>query len=459
LFAASVFYPAPRFTALNRNRFFIFIACLAAVPGFYARLGHVDFSSPLVGAFVAGLAITSAAFLLLWACDAAQADISQALALAAVALISVLPEYAVDMYFTWQAGQHPESHYASYAVANMTGANRLVIGVAWSLIVIIVWLRQRKPILLQNERRLEIVMLSYASLYALVIPLKGSLTWYDMLVFLGIYVWYITLASRRPVEEVEADGPAAELLNLPKVQRRIATALLFVFAGATILVNAKPFCENLIASGKTLGINEFLLVQWLGPIASEAPEFIVAIIFALRGNGSVALGSLLSAKLNQWTLLVGMIPGVYALSSGSLRHPIPMADFQFKEILLTAAQSILALFMIANLRFSFRYGIVLFVLFTGQIASPWVIEHLPGHMFLGFHADQIHNVFSLLYIIGAVTLLIEHPSRWRALFQLRLKYGREECSAARKIGCHEFPNCVHCGKDREVSAKPLEEGR
>jgi len=56
---------------------------------------------------LAGLAIMSAAFLLLWACDAAQADISQALALAAVALISVLPEYAVDMYFTWQAGQHP----------------------------------------------------------------------------------------------------------------------------------------------------------------------------------------------------------------------------------------------------------------------------------------------------------------------------------------------------------------
>ena len=53
---------------------------------------------------MAGVAIFGAAFLLVWACDAAQADVSQALSLAVVALIAVLPEYAVDMYFTWQAG-------------------------------------------------------------------------------------------------------------------------------------------------------------------------------------------------------------------------------------------------------------------------------------------------------------------------------------------------------------------
>jgi len=403
---------------------------------------------------MAGVAIAGAAFLLLWACDAAQADVSQSLALAAVALVSVLPEYAVDMYFTWEAGRHPEGAYASYSAANMTGANRLVIGVAWALIVLIVWVRQRKPILLDNGRRLEIVMLSLATLYAFIIPIKGTLAWYDMLVFMGIYAWYIVLAGRRPAGEVEAEGPADELVRLPKAQRRAATLLLFLYAGFAILANAKPFCENLIASGKTLGIDEFLLVQWLGPIASEAPEFIVAIIFALRGNGSAALGSLLSAKLNQWTLLIGMIPGVYALSSGSLRHPIPMGDNQMKEILLTAAQSMLALLMIANLRFSLRYGVVLFALFAGQIAAPAIFELLPGDSFMGFHGNQAHNLFTLLYTIAAVAMLLEHPSRWKALFLLRLKNGREECETARREGCHEFPNCVHCHRDKgSVRAK------
>ncbi|HAA03566.1 MAG TPA: sodium:proton exchanger, partial [Syntrophobacteraceae bacterium] len=97
--------------------------------------------SPPLTALTTGVAILGASFLLLWACDAAQKDISQALALAVVALIAVLPEYAVDMYFTWQAGQYPQSNYAQYAIANMTGANRLLIGVAWAAIVAIFWLK------------------------------------------------------------------------------------------------------------------------------------------------------------------------------------------------------------------------------------------------------------------------------------------------------------------------------
>jgi len=79
-------------------------------------------------------------------------------------------------------------------------------------------------------------------------------------------------------------------------------------------------------------------VQWLAPIASEAPEFIVALMLALTGRMALGLGSLVSAKVNQWTLLVGMIHFVYALAHRSLAHPIPMGHFQMDEILLTAAQ-------------------------------------------------------------------------------------------------------------------------
>ena len=69
-------------------------------------------------------------------------DISQSLALAFLALISILPEYAVDMYFAWQAGKNPE--YMGYATANMTGANRLLIGLGWSAVVLLYWARSRK---------------------------------------------------------------------------------------------------------------------------------------------------------------------------------------------------------------------------------------------------------------------------------------------------------------------------
>ena len=188
-------------------------AILVTVPGILVRLTGFELAPP-VQAVVAGAGIFGAAFLLLWACDAAQADVSQALALAVVALVAVLPEYAVDMYFTWQAGQHPESDYANFAIANMTGANRLLIGVAWGVIVAIFWVKTRKAVQLDGDRRTELFFLGLATVYALVIPIKGSLAWYDGVVLLGIYAWYIVLAARRPCTECEIEGPAELLMGL-----------------------------------------------------------------------------------------------------------------------------------------------------------------------------------------------------------------------------------------------------
>ena len=53
--------------------------------------------SPEWQALSAGLAIFGAAFILSWAAELAQLDIPQTLALAVLALLAVLPEYAVDM--------------------------------------------------------------------------------------------------------------------------------------------------------------------------------------------------------------------------------------------------------------------------------------------------------------------------------------------------------------------------
>ncbi|MGE5647854.1 MAG: sodium:calcium antiporter [Acidobacteriota bacterium] len=392
----------------HRHALPIVIAALVALPGLGARLAGVPLDPPLAAA-VSGAAIIGASFLLLWACDAAQTEISQALALAFVALIAVLPEYSVDMYFTWQAGKQPASGYAHYAIANMTGANRLLIGVAWGLIVVLYWARFRRPVRLESERGTELKFLGAATLYALVIPIKGSLAWYDGLVFLGIYVAYIVVASRRCCAECEADGPAELLVQMPKARRRAAIIGLFLFSGFVILANSAPFCEGLIGTGKALHINEFVLVQWLAPIASEAPEFVVALMFAWRGQAGLALGSLLSAKLNQWTLLVGMIPGVFALSHGTLAHPIPMDSLQMHEILLTAAQSVLAVVLLAGLRLSIGGALLLFGLFFGQLALPLLVAEVPG-TFFGLKVDQIHPVFSFLYFTAAAAILLQRPA-------------------------------------------------
>lgn len=402
----------------------ILLAALVTLPGLWLRLNGVHLDPPSM-AFLAGMAILGASFLLLWACDVAQMDIPQTLALAVVALIAVLPEYAVDMYFTWQAGKNPGSDYAHYAIANMTGANRLLIGVAWTALAAIHWIKARRKISLDVEQRTEVLFLGMATAYAFLIPIKGSLAWYDGIVFLAIYAWYIRLASQRACTDCELEGPAELIGRLPTTRRRAATIGLFLFAAGVILANAEPFSENLVATGKVFGVNEFLLVQWLAPIASEAPEFIVAIMFVLRGQAATAMGSLLSSKLNQWTLLVGMIPGVYGMASGGFSSPLPLGPYQLHEIFLTAAQSLMAVALLASLSLGPGAAALLFCMFAGQLISPYVLDGLNLDLPWGKAADGtdgLHQVFSAGYVLLFVCIAwMKRRDMWALRLGTRLE--------------------------------------
>ncbi len=136
----------------------ISLVLVGASVGIVLRVSGIHLSPP-TAALTGGLSILCAAFLLTWACDAVQPDMSRSLSLAILALIAVLPEYAVDMYFTWQAGRHPEGQYASYAVANMTGANRLLLGLGWAFICFVSWWRMRRPVTLEPNQRTEVLFL------------------------------------------------------------------------------------------------------------------------------------------------------------------------------------------------------------------------------------------------------------------------------------------------------------
>ena len=285
----------------------ITLATLMTVPALYLRVtgSHIELVTDTA---LYGLAIVAAAFLLAWAAEAAEVDISQALAVAFIAFVAVLPEYAVDLTFAWKAGQDPE--FAPFAVANMTGANRLLIGLGWSAVFFIFWIRTRGHVLsLGRGNALDVVALGAATLYSFTIPLKGSISLFDTLILFAIFIAYIYGVSRAEGEEPHLVGPAAWLGGLAQKRRRAANAWLFIFSAAVILASAEHFAEGLVESGTKLGIDEFLLVQWLAPLASEAPEFLIAGILAFRGRAAMGLAALLSSKVNQWTLLVGGLAG------------------------------------------------------------------------------------------------------------------------------------------------------
>jgi cation:H+ antiporter len=360
---------------------------------------HV-FSAPhLVETVFYGLAIVSAAFLLTWGVEAAERDVPRTLALAGLGLIAVLPEYAIDLLFAWKAGDDPS--YAAFATANMTGANRLLVGLGWTMVVAIFVYRTKGNVLkLAQIHRNEVGILGIATVYSFIIPLRGGITLFDAAFLLGLFGVYVYLASRGEVEEEESSlvGPAETIANLPATQRRSIVLAFFIYAGAAILIAAEPFAEGLIESGTQLGIDEFQLVQWVAPLASEFPEFLVAGLLAWRLRADAALGALISSKVNQWTLLIGCLPIAYAVSSGTI-DPLPTDGRQTGEVMLTAAQSLLAVILLINLRMTLREASVLLVLFLAQFLTP--------------HSIVPIGWFTVMYFCAAGIFII------RQLFELR----------------------------------------
>jgi cation:H+ antiporter len=353
----------------------VVVALLVMVPGVAVALAGVDAPEP-ARALVYGIAIVGAAFLLSWAAEVVQLDFSQGLALALLALIAILPEYVVDATFAYLAAEDPA--YAGYAVANMTGANRLLIGIAWPMVMAIAWLRGRhRTISLEPGHRFELLILLAATVYAFWLPFKAEISLLDMAALGSLFVVYLWRMARLPTESPHLVGPAELIGRLKPSRRRLVTAALAVAAAASVLLVAKPFAQALVATGVSLGIDEFLLVQWLAPLASEAPEFVVVGLFAWRGMSTPALGTLVSSKINQWTLLVAMLPLVYSFGVGG-PAALPLDSRQQSEVLLTAAQSLFAVVLLLDLRFSLVGAGVLLVLFLIQMIVPETRQTMTG---------------------------------------------------------------------------------
>ncbi|HEX5588599.1 MAG TPA: sodium:proton exchanger [Acidimicrobiia bacterium] len=404
------------------------LAFLATLPGLLTRLA--GYHPPAYVAPVAfGLAILGSAFLLAWAAEVLQLDVSQGLSLTVLALIAVLPEYAVDFAFASKAGQDPDK-YAPLALANMTGANRLLIGVGWSMVVLLAaWritrIARRRgyrgeidtDVHLERPHAIEISFLALATVYSLTLPFKSTLTLVDSAVLISIFVVFVFRIARSPAEEPHLVGPARLVGSLPVVQRRVAVGVLLAYAAAVIFMCAEPFAESLVHVGEQAGVDTFLLVQWLAPLASEAPELLVAGLFAWRLQTSAGLGTLLSSKVNQWTLLVGSLPIVFAVSAGAL-HGLPLDSLQREELFLTAAQSVFAIAVLANRSMSVREAWMLFGLFMFQFVLGGV---LPEHL-----AEYERIAVGVLYLVLAAFFLFRERTVIRPLVHDGLREPVEE---------------------------------
>lgn len=409
------------------------IAIAAILPALVFRLGGWR-PNPVLDTAVFGVAVLGAGFMLSWGAEAAEKRIAQGFILALVALVTVLPEYAVDMYYAFQAGKAPDSNYVHYAAANMTGANRLLVGLAWPLMAVLHWWRTRqRSIALATVNMVEIGFLLLASMYAFVIVLKNRISLLDTIVLVAMFGAYLWQVGRMPKAEtgLEADdepGPAAALATLSPARQWAWMGGLVAVAAVVILASAEPFAESIVASGRILGIDEFLLIQWLAPLASEAPAVVIAVLFVLSSRAEGGMTTMISDKINQWTLLVGMLPLAMSVGAGALTS-LPLDARQHEEFFLTAAQSLFGVALLLRLRFSLLSAVVLAGLFSVQIVIAFVYRNDAAR------AIESLTILGWIYLVlAAVVFILGAPSAWRAAVQLQSAIDKGKLPAAATAG-------------------------
>ena len=333
--------------------------------------------------------ILLSAFLVAWGAEAAQFLISQGLALAILAWLQTLPEFAVEAVIAWEAGRNPDRSHL--AIANLTGAIRLLLGLGWPMIYYVFAFSgrrrgdpARKAIRLQREHAVEVIGLVPPLLYFVVIVWKQTMSWIDAVVLLALYVAYLFVLLRHPPHSAEelSDAPRVSqwAYRLGGLRQKLAIGGLFAAGGFLLYITAHPFLESMLAVAALFGVSQFVLVQWVAPFLSEFPEKVSAFLWARRvTHAPMALMNMVSSNINQWTVLAAMIPLVYGYSH--YHHTGVWASFHFDaeqrtEIILTLLQTGLGMVVLANMEFDWFDATALFVLWVVQFVAPHLREEV-----------------------------------------------------------------------------------
>ncbi|MCU1228356.1 MAG: hypothetical protein JWO97_1240 [Acidobacteria bacterium] len=325
--------------------------------------------------------ILVSAFVIAWGAEAAQFLIAQGLALAILAWLQTLPEFAVEAVIAWSAGKDPSQTHL--AIANFTGSLRLLVGLGWPMIYFVAaafgWKRHGGKFIdleLEREHSVEVFGLLIPILYFVFIWWKGSLTVFDAIPLTASYILYLWVLWKIPPKE-ETEESLEDLgtiprkvLALPPMKRNAAIWFLFLAGGAILYFSAHPFLESMLSIAVSLNVSTFVFVQWVAPFLSEFPEKLSAFYWARKvRTANVALMNMVSSNINQWTILAAMIPIVLAISAGELRA-LNFDAHQRQEILLTILQSFLGFLLLLNLQLKFHEALVLFVFWLIQFVVP-----------------------------------------------------------------------------------------
>jgi cation:H+ antiporter len=365
---------------------------------------------PLLFAALLTAGMLGASLLLAWAVGVTTMYLSGRLVIAAAAIVSGLSGLTAQVHLAF-------TQQAQYATANVTGSARLDLSVAIALPAVgAVMLRGRGHTMTSHAvdpaRRLDLAVLALAAAVALTVSAAGRLTVIQGLTLGALYALYALRGQGSADDPTATIGVTAAIAALGPASRRRVCGVLFIVGAIAVFMTAGALPDGLLRAGQVLGIRPYLLIQTIIPLATEAPELVVAGTLTFARRPAQGLMLLLASSVIETTLAPASTSVAYLLGGGG--WAMPLAGGARIDMLLTAAVTLTTVAALASPEPERADGWIVATAFGIQALFP----ESPVRLFvalalLTFAADIFHSERQFLPA-SVVTL----PRRTRPLTRM-----------------------------------------
>ena len=186
---------------------------------------------------------------------------------------------------------------------------------------------------------------------------------------------------------------------------------LFAAGGVLIYFAARRFSRACWRLPTLLGVPSFVLIQWVAPIVSEFPEMASTVYFARTvERAPMALMNMVSSNINQWTLLVAMLPIVLFVQPGGADGHSASTSSRRLELLMTLGQALVGMMFLINMELAWWEASVLLVLFFVPFVHPTAAKMVTAAYFIWAGGELVRMILGR----GKLTAFVMFRETWKA---------------------------------------------
>jgi cation:H+ antiporter len=254
------------------------------------------------------------------------------------------------------------SGYYTVAIATALGGNVLLFTLGIGLIAVSYFSKWKKDIMLKEDYHVDIAFLVISTFALLMLLVYGKLDVISGSLLLLIYVAYAAYRLMQARTRIVFHMRAKESRKI------LIEGFLFMLVGVSIIaLLSRYFISDIIAVAGILAIPAIFLALVITPIAADLEELISAYKLArgTSGGGSTAIVSFIGGKLENNTVLVGII-GLLATAPVLMG---PVASLFIAVIIINAA----AIAVLSRGKFTYIQGILFIALYFAVMIAVFTL--------------------------------------------------------------------------------------